>query len=83
MIQNAFDGFMVARAKENFPICGMDIVTFDYLVADLAVRVEKYDIAEKFLSGVITSRTANSRLKEKARDLRDTIKAKMHKEKME
>ena len=83
MIQNAFDGFMVARAKENFPICGMDIVTFDYLVADLAVRVEKYDIAEKFLSGVITSRTANSRLKEKARDLRDTIKAKMHKEKTE
>lgn len=83
MIQNAFDGFMVARAKEPFPICGMDIVTFDYLVADLAVRVEKYDIAEKFLSGVITARTANSRLKEKARDLRDAIKAKMHKEKTE
>lgn len=83
MIQNAFDGFMVARAKENFPICGMDIVTFDYLVADLAVRVEKYDIAEKFLAGVITSRTANSRLKEKARNLRDAIKAKMHKEKTE
>lgn len=83
MIKNSFDGFMTARAKETFPVCGMDTVTLDYLLSDLAVRLEKYDIAEKFLSGVITSRTTNTRLKEKARDLRDLIKMKVKKEKTE
>ena len=33
-----------ARMEEDFPICGMDEVTFDYLVAALAYKAEKYDI---------------------------------------
>lgn len=80
MIQNTFDGFVAARAKESFPICGMDTVTFDYLLADLGARLGMYEVAEKLLSGVITSRSANARLKEKARDLRDLVKTKITKE---
>lgn len=77
MISNAFDGFAVSRAKEDFPICGMDECTFDYLLADLAFKLGKYDIASKYASEVIVARTANTKLKERARSLRDEIKSKL------
>lgn len=74
MLTNAFDGLSAARSKEDFPICGMDESTFDYLLADLAARLGNYDFAVKMSSAVIVSRTAKTNLKEKARDLRDRIK---------
>lgn len=77
MISNSFEGFVVARAKEDFPICGMDEATFDYLISDLAYKLGKYEIAYKMTSNVIVSRTANTKLKEKARTLRDMAKAKV------
>ncbi len=76
MIANAFDGFVTSRAKEDFPICGMDESTLDYLIADLAAKLGKYEVAAKMASAVIVSRTANAKLKEKARDLRDVMKTK-------
>ena len=79
MISNAFEGFVTARAKEDFPVCGMDESTFEYLLADLAARLEKYDLAVKFATNVITTRQANTKLKEKARDLRDRVKSKLGK----
>lgn len=79
MIQNAFEGFLASRSKENFPICGMDTATFDYLLADLAFRVGKYDVADRLSAGIITSRNTNTRLKEKARGLRELIKTKTNK----
>lgn len=79
MLANAFDGLSTARSKEDFPICGMDESTFDYLLADLAARLGNYDFAVKMSSAVIISRTANTKLKEKARDLRDKIKNKVGK----
>lgn len=77
MIANAFDGFTVSRAKEDMPICGMDACTFDYLLADLAFKLGKYEIASKYASEVIVARTANTKLKERARSLRDEIKSKL------
>lgn len=77
MINNAYEGFMTSRSKEDFPICGMDESTFDYLLADLARRIGKYDMAEKMAATVIMSRAANSKIKEKARDLRDEVKKKL------
>lgn len=73
-MQNAFEGFVASQAKEDFPICGMDDATFTYLLADVARRCNKIDIASKLLSNIIVSRTANAKIKEKARDLRDQIK---------
>ena len=70
---------MPARLREDFPICGMDESTFDYLLADLATRLGKYDIGARLASNVIVSRTANSKLKERARNLRENIKSKMEK----
>lgn len=77
MLFNAFDGFLAGRSKEDFPICGMDEPTLDYLLADIATRLGKYDIASKFASDIIVSRIANAKLKERARDLRDSIKDKV------
>ena len=77
MLANAFDGFMASRSKEDFPVCGMDEPTLDYLLADLATRLGKYEIASKFASDIIVSRIANAKLKERARDLRDSIKDKI------
>lgn len=79
MLLNAYEGFYVSREKEIFPICGMDETTYDYLLADIAVRLEKYEEAMNFASGIILSRNANTRIKEKARDLRDSIKNKVNK----
>lgn len=79
MINNAYEGFLTSREKEDFPICGMDESTFDYLIADLANRIGKYEMAEKMAASVIMSRAANAKIKERARDLRDQVKKKITK----
>ena len=77
-LKNAFEGFQQGMASEAFPMCGMDETTVDYLVAVLALRNDKLEIASKLISNIILSRTANKRMKEKAHDLKDEILAKMH-----
>lgn len=72
-IKNAYDGFAKARMEEGYPMCGMDEVTVDYLVASLANKVGDYDVATKMLSSVITSYSATSRMKDKARELKDVV----------
>lgn len=74
-LQNAYKGFAEARQTEDFPMCGMDEITIDYLLAVLAARFKKYDIASKLISSILTSPMANSRTKDKARDLKDQIVA--------
>ena len=73
-IKNAYEGFTACLAKELFPICGMDENTFNYLLADLARQCGKYDDALRLASRVIVSPNANSKIKDKARNLKDLIK---------
>lgn len=72
-LKNAKLGFEQANIKEDYPICGMDESTVDYLVAALSARFEEYEAALKLLSGVIASRAAGARVKDRARDLKDEI----------
>lgn len=74
-LQNAFRGFAEARKSESFPLCGMDEVTVDYLLAVLAIRFKKYEIASHLVAGILTSSSANARMKDKARDLKVQIMA--------
>lgn len=72
-LRNAKEGFISARQNETFPICGMDEITLDYLIAVLALRFEQYDIASKLVASILTSPSANSRMKDKARNLKEII----------
>ncbi|OYO42964.1 hypothetical protein CG709_20930 [Lachnotalea glycerini] len=72
-IKNAYEGFSAAVAKEEFPMCGMDESTMDYLLAALACQCKQYDMASRLVSNVITSRVAKNNLKEKARELKTVI----------
>ncbi len=72
-LKYAYDGFVEAIAKEDFPIAGMDEPTLDYMVAQLAFHFGDMDTAAKLTASVITSFSAGARLKDKARDLKDQI----------
>lgn len=80
-LQNAMDGFSAAKASESFPVCGMDENTVDYLLAVLSFWAGKYDVASRLIAALLTSPTANARVKDKARDLKDEIVAELKKAK--
>lgn len=72
-LRNALDGFLSARQTENFPICGMDEPTVDYLISVTAVKFEQFDVASKLIASVISSANASPRMKDRARTLKDSI----------
>lgn len=72
-LKAAYEGFTKARSEETFPIAGMDTATYDYLLAELAYRFEDFDTAGRYISGILISQSANPRLKDKARELKDRI----------
>lgn len=74
-IKSAYEGFTVSYTKELPPICGMDINTLAYLLADLALKCGDYDNCSKYISTVLTSSGSNSRLKERARELKELWKS--------
>lgn len=73
LLDNACEGFLSAYSKESFPMCGMDELTVTYLVADLCRRTGRFDEAARWISKVLTSRTANERIKNKARDIKELL----------
>jgi len=78
-LTNAFTGFVEARQSESFPMCGMDESTIDYLLAELATHFKKYDVASKLIASLLTSPFTPSRMKDKARDLKEEILAELKK----
>lgn len=78
-LQNAYKGFLEARRTEGFPMCGMDETTIDYLVAVLAARFKQFDVASRLIATLLASSTANARIKDKARELKEQILVEMKK----
>ena len=72
-LQNAFEGFTTAIQSESFPIAGMDPTTVEYLIAALAYETEHYDVAARSISKILSDSFANSRIKDKARDLKEEV----------
>ncbi|MBO4395803.1 MAG: DUF2225 domain-containing protein [Eubacterium sp.] len=72
-LQQAFAGFKDAFSKEDFPMCGMDQHTMMYLLAELAYRTGNESDAKFYVSKVLTARDANSRIKNKALDLKEKL----------
>ena len=77
----AYDGFTIAISKESEPIAGMDSLTVQYLLADLARRLKKYDEASRLCAGVLTNQSVQPRLKERAYDLKVMIQEEVKKQK--
>lgn len=78
-IKNAYEGFCDAISSELFPIAGMDENTLQYVMADMARRLRKYDEAVKLLGRIITSKDVSPRLKEQALTLKELIKEELKK----
>lgn len=57
-------------------MCGMDEPTVDYLIAVTAMRFEQYDVSSRLIAGIIQS-AANPRMKDKARELKEMVMAKV------
>lgn len=72
-LHNALEGFLAARQTESFPMCGMDETTVDYLISVMAMRFEQYDVANRLISGILTSASANPRMKDKARTIKEML----------
>ncbi len=76
-LKAAYEGLIKARQNESFPIAGMDEITVDYLLATLAARFGQFDVAQRMIASILQSKTANNRIKDRARDLKDQVLADM------
>ena len=74
LLQVALEGFELAYEREDFPMYGMESMTLCYLMGELSRRVGRKDDALRYLGRVIVSKEASSRLKERARDVKELIK---------
>ncbi len=73
--KQAYDGLKEAASKEDFPICGMDAATYDYLLAALSVHFKEYELALRYCGSVVQGRGVSAKLKDKALMLKDDINA--------
>lgn len=80
-LKNALEGFLSARQNEMYPMCGMDENTVEYLVAVLAMEFEQFDVASRLISGILLSTSANNRMKDKARDIKEILLSKIKEKK--
>ena len=78
--KKAYEGFQKALTTEDFPICGMDSLTMDYLLACIACHFKEYSFASKAVSNILGSQVADRRMKDKALDLKDIIVSAIKKE---
>ena len=77
-VQKAYEGFLMAFSKENFPMGGMDEISLRYIMAVLAHDIGKIEDSVKLLASVLNSRTAPRRIKDKALDLKEKIKQEVY-----
>ena len=73
--RQAYEGFMKAVSAEMFPICGMDQNTMDYLLAYMAAHFKDYAVASKCIANILQSQSAQNKIKERARDLKERVVA--------
>ena len=76
-MRKAYDLFVKAVQTEEFPMCGMDESTVDYLLAVLAMEHGDYFDSSKLLSKILTSYSAGQRLKDRERDAKEELSRRM------
>lgn len=78
----AYDGLYKAIQSESFPMCGMDEATMSILLAVMSFKLGKVENAGRLVSSVLTSPSANQRMKNKALELKEKIIEEMKKKKL-
>lgn len=73
--RQAYEGLSQALLEEDFPICGMDQGTYEYLLAVLSFHFKEYDMAIRYCGNVVQNREISAKLKDKALMLKDDIVA--------
>lgn len=71
--EQAFEGFQKAIGSELYPMCGMDQNTVDLLIAEMAYKLEKYDISSKYVAAIIGSNSVSTGIKRHAVDLKQEL----------
>ena len=71
--RQAYDGFNKASATEMPPYCGMDNNTLEFILANMAMNFQEYNVASKLVSRLLTSPNSNARIKDKCIDLKEDI----------
>ena len=71
--EEAYEGFMKAISEESYPIAGMDQATLDYLIANMAFELGHIEVASRMISGILGSRTASAKVKDRAYDMKQQI----------
>jgi len=72
-LKKAYEGLTKAVLEEEFPMCGMDEYTVDYILAALAMRFGDDSVAKKLVSEILVSKSASAGIKDKARDLKEEL----------
>lgn len=72
-LTNSLEGFKKARSEEGYPMCGMDEGTIDYIIAALAMQTGQLELASKLISEILMNPSANARMKERVRELKDLV----------
>lgn len=71
--KEAFEGFQKAISSEDFPMCGMDSFTMDYLLACMAYHFKDFSLASRYVSNILGSQLVEQRIKNRALDLKELI----------
>lgn len=73
-LEHAKADFLKAFSSERFPIFELDEITTTYLIADLSRQAGDFETALRWAGELITKKGTPTRIKNMARDLKDSIK---------
>ncbi|HHX60875.1 MAG TPA: DUF2225 domain-containing protein [Epulopiscium sp.] len=73
-LEHARKDFLEAFTSERFPIFELDELTTTYLIAELSRKAGDFETASRWAGDLITKTGVPERLKNRARDLRESIK---------
>ena len=76
-IEDSYKWFVKALETEYPPIAGMKEDTLYYLLCSLGLHCGYYEDVKQFASKILSSRSADSKLKEKTRDIMDEVRNKL------
>lgn len=78
-LTNAAYRFEKAFLEEEFPICGLDQSGLSYLIGAIYQLIGNYQVSMEWIAKVLTSKDISTRLKNKALELKEEIRAKTNK----